>query len=371
MLVMLEMWNSKELELAMLLDEAPYYQHEPTQSVGEPWRATGYLAKASRDIDLAGYAWLFVVFNSDPLRSWGQKRVKVTSGGEILRKRAHAGLWTGEYESLRYEIIARQVYRNIVGRDSIEDYQVVVDARVQIDPPDSESLSVQQKQRSEDNRNPEQGVNPRENSSLVEKEQNEPFVQLARSKTASDKSCGHSRPSEPECAISHRGDQSPVSPDSESRTRQFQGTDTKPCPKAASPNEVGSPYRIGAMGPGSEQLGPHQVLGHPEPQFRSRRDLYGEVNLTPKRRHGAVISYVDQERYTESWFVDDHFTYMNRFQFLLTEFQRRPFVAQILSRLGFLDGYVLRIDEALHPHLLKVIHAFEGMEKIAKNGRYG
>lgn len=368
MLIMLETWTSKELELAMLLDEAPYYQHEPTQSVGEPWRANGHLAKASRDIDLEGYAWLFVVFQSDPLRSWGRKRVKVTSAGEILRERAPGGIWTGEFESLRYEVIARHVYKNIVGRDSMEDYQVIVEALVQIDPPDSESLSTHQKQHREIGGNREQDIIPNENSSLVEKRENESSLQPLQSKTGSEKSCGHSQPSGPELNVSHEGHQSPISSDSDSKTRQFKHTDNKSYAKA---EEIDTPYSTGSIVARDDETWLHQVLGHPEPQFRSRRDLYGEINLTPKRRYGAVISYVDQERTSESWFVDDHLTYVNRFQFLLTEFQRRPFVAQILSRLGFLEHSVLRINEALRPHLLKVIHAFENMEKIAKHGPYG
>ena len=62
MMVMLQRFDCKNLELAMLLDEPPYHNNFST-SCEEPWCAGGPLAQAAMSIDLEGYSYLYVALH--------------------------------------------------------------------------------------------------------------------------------------------------------------------------------------------------------------------------------------------------------------------------------------------------------------------
>ena len=133
-MLMLERFDCKKLELAMLLDEPPYHNFSST-SCGEPWRADGPLAQAAMCIDLEGYAWLYVAYISDKASTWGTKQVKLVSGGTVLRKELNsAGAWTGRYVELAYKTVAPRIFLNLVGERSTDGYNIISGARLQEDP---------------------------------------------------------------------------------------------------------------------------------------------------------------------------------------------------------------------------------------------
>lgn len=148
-MLMLERFDGSKLELAALLDESPYANFIPSKTCGEPWRADGPLVKAVASADLEGYAWLYVVYNRDEYITWGSRMVKVMAGGEILRKEmTSSGIWTGEYVALRYEVIRRDLFHNIVGEDTLHRFAVVETAVMRVR--NSETGSVKSEEPSND-----------------------------------------------------------------------------------------------------------------------------------------------------------------------------------------------------------------------------
>ncbi|KAI0558267.1 hypothetical protein FGB62_223g04 [Gracilaria domingensis] len=126
----------------------------------------------------------------------------------------------------------------------------------------------------------------------------------------------------------------------------------------------------------------HEVLGVAEPQMPSKPGRYNQPPLVPKPFHGFQISeshpggetrkrYLGDEKSTrrlEPGFLADR--YMKHYQFYLTEYQRRPFVALVLSRLGFVAGSVPGIQAACLPYLRQVQEALEGLTKVTDSGIY-
>lgn len=140
MMLMLEKWDSHELELACLLDESPFQKYNATE-VGEPWRADSALTAAARSVDLEGSAWLYVVYESDPPRTWGSKRVKLVAGGIVLRANTTAaGVETGMHRRLKFEAVARSIFHNVVGNDSPRPYIIVKEAAIEYEPRKSSSV---------------------------------------------------------------------------------------------------------------------------------------------------------------------------------------------------------------------------------------
>ncbi|KAI0558268.1 hypothetical protein FGB62_223g05 [Gracilaria domingensis] len=369
---MLQQWNSEELEMAMLLDEPPFHEYQPILSGGESWRAAGTLAKASRDIDLEGYAWLFVVYRSDPVSTWGQRSVKLTTGGEILREESHCGLWTGGFRSLRYEVLARTVYGNIVGNDSTIKCDLIIDARIQQDPPDSETISRPHTR--------DGGVS--HGNSSFQPSQNEGRYGTDSHMNESAAGRRHTSSSSPSRNRGRsRGGKTVLSFRSDADLHSSSGFMNDSQDHCHSRDTSHEATGYGHVNNGlktsddnlrqDEEPSFHELLGHSEPQYRSRKDLYGELRLVPKRKHGAVVSFLIEEgRCRDDWYVEDAYNYSDMFQFFLTEFQRRPAVSELLSRLGFVVGATPPIKEALQPHIAKVIHSFEDMSKVTKHGRY-
>lgn len=136
MMLMLEKWSSDFIahepvfELAMLLDEAPLFQYSATNS-GEPWRRDSFLAEASRSADLHGYAWLYVVFLTDSPELWGSRKVRLGADGSVMRAETTvSGVRTGRLVSLKCEVVARHIFRNLRGVDSKRPYKILLEAHL-------------------------------------------------------------------------------------------------------------------------------------------------------------------------------------------------------------------------------------------------
>lgn len=94
--------------------------------------STSLLRDALYSVHRAGHAWLYVVYESDPVRTWGTRKVKLIAGGKIVREvHTSSGSWTGAFTTLRYEVVARHIFNNLIGEDSTEPYRVVVETSVQ------------------------------------------------------------------------------------------------------------------------------------------------------------------------------------------------------------------------------------------------
>lgn len=77
-MLMLQRFDCKSIELAMLLEEPPYHNVFST-SCGGPWRADRPLAQAAMCRDLEGYAWLYVAYTRNKASTSLTKLVKVMS----------------------------------------------------------------------------------------------------------------------------------------------------------------------------------------------------------------------------------------------------------------------------------------------------
>lgn len=111
-----------KMELAMLLDDSP----APPAPSGEPWKPGGNLAKASSSAISAGRAELYIVFQSDPPRTWGDKVVIAFAGGLLYT--------ADSLVPLRYEVVARNVFQNCAGKDTTLPYRILVRAELSPDP---------------------------------------------------------------------------------------------------------------------------------------------------------------------------------------------------------------------------------------------
>jgi hypothetical protein len=117
-----------ELELAMLLDESPSPRYGDAATARlEPWAPGGALASGALSARAIGRAVLYLVFQSDARSAWGARTVNAVAGGLLCADaRPHA--------PLRYEVVARYLFRNIVGTDSALPYRVLLDAALSPDP---------------------------------------------------------------------------------------------------------------------------------------------------------------------------------------------------------------------------------------------
>ncbi len=135
MMLALENPSTGGIEIAMLLDEPPSRQYMPGGMGGQPYRPNGPLARAIRDADMSGYAWLTLVYRGDDARSWGSKRVKVMSGGRLFYPlRTRLGNETGELKELRFETVCPSLYGPVYGRPTTLNYKVIQDAEMTLDP---------------------------------------------------------------------------------------------------------------------------------------------------------------------------------------------------------------------------------------------
>lgn len=71
---------------------------------------------------LNGSATLTIVYQSDDVPSWGSRTVLLRAGGTILRKVCTpSGAWTGHYKTLRFQVVARDIFHNAIGDDFPHD----------------------------------------------------------------------------------------------------------------------------------------------------------------------------------------------------------------------------------------------------------
>lgn len=126
MMLLLERFDCEDLELAFLSDDSPYQGHRAFTG-DEPFRSeTSLLEDAVYSSCMYGYAWLIVVYMSDPVPTWGSRRVKLLAGGIILKYDiTEDGAWTGQYSRLRYEVVARHIFANVGGTDTTAPFQVI------------------------------------------------------------------------------------------------------------------------------------------------------------------------------------------------------------------------------------------------------
>lgn len=128
MMLFLQTFHSDELELAILLDEPPYAGYTVLKS-DEPFAASSnsVLTEATYTTHREGYAWLYVVYASDAVTTWGSKQVRLTAGGTISRRHLTPhGAWTGQYIPLHFQVVARWLFHNVVGDDADTKYTVVI-----------------------------------------------------------------------------------------------------------------------------------------------------------------------------------------------------------------------------------------------------
>lgn len=133
MLLMLENWALPvpSFELAMIVDESPVVGYDASRA-GEPWRPNSHLTSASRSADLEGYAWLFVIFLSDEVSTWGSKKLRFGSDGRIMRPEiTESGVETGRLLKITYEVVARHIFENTSGENTTSPYSVVVSAQME------------------------------------------------------------------------------------------------------------------------------------------------------------------------------------------------------------------------------------------------
>lgn len=98
---------------------------------GEPWRMDSTLTEASRSADLNGYAWLYAVFLTDPPATWGFRKVRISADGSIMRSETTvSGVHTGRLLLLKYEVVAKHIFRNLCGNDTTGAYKVLLEAYI-------------------------------------------------------------------------------------------------------------------------------------------------------------------------------------------------------------------------------------------------
>lgn len=265
---MLQQWDSEDLELAMLLDESPMHDYISVKSYGEPWRPDGPLTEAATTIDLYGYAWLIVVYISDEPHTWGTRKIKLTVGGRIARKNIINGFWNGELIPMKFEVVARDIFRNIIGENSDQPFKLLRSAQI-LPEPSNETRSKYEKQESDD------------------------------------------------------------------------------------------------------------WLGTPEIQHSTSNGVGGKLaSFVPQIGLGCVLTWMNEQGYTEKWFVQDPICFEEH-RFCLTEYQRRPFIHILLARLGFVKAIEAAnrnepstIEEACAGLLNTVCQAMQALSNIASSSHY-
>lgn len=128
MILIVENWDKEgEKEQAILLDECPSPLHESMNSSLEPWAEGGSLASCLDTAEAKGRADLFLVFFSDTRSSWGVRKVTALAGGVLQCDAIPGGL-------VKFEVVARHLFGNIVGVDSDLPYRVLEEAFLAPDP---------------------------------------------------------------------------------------------------------------------------------------------------------------------------------------------------------------------------------------------
>lgn len=127
MILIVENWEKGAMELAMLLDECPSPAHDSANSSLEPWAEGGCLARGLDSAEASGRADLYLVFRSDARASWGSRRITAVAGG-VLCCDAVPG------RGLKFEVVHRPFFGNIVGEDTALPYRVVEEAFLAPDP---------------------------------------------------------------------------------------------------------------------------------------------------------------------------------------------------------------------------------------------
>lgn len=115
------------MELAMLLDESPSPMLDSVNSTLEPWAEGGSLAMCLDSAERTGKADLYIIFRSDARATWGSRRITAVAGG-VLHCNAVPG------RGLKFEVLNRPLFGNIIGQDSAHPYRVVEEAFLAPDP---------------------------------------------------------------------------------------------------------------------------------------------------------------------------------------------------------------------------------------------
>lgn len=325
MLLMLEKWPSGNLELAMLLDESPMHDVRAMKA-GEPWRADSALSAAARSVDLEGHAWLYVVFLKDDPATWGSKMVKLLGGGRIFRKKlTKGGVWTGQYTPVRYEVVARHVFHNVVGADSKDRYKLITECRMETDIHKmyKKEQSAEEEEGSEDDR--EEVAEPGE----IQEDRRPRYLNELRERTrrkAPKKKPGRisEKPAPPPPPDPLFG---PAIPQVEDRRAPF-----------LSANHIGCCFRWE-----SEKGTSEQCFAFPKPKV------------------------LEDEKYT-------NLPFFLKARFYLIEYQRRPFVRIIMGRLGFVRNLEdeegekpPRLEDVCSGHVQNIGMSVDSIARAAKS----
>lgn len=131
MMLMLQKFDSDELELAFLTDESPF-QRQRNLTADEPYKSEhSLLGDAAYTASFEGHAWFYVVYRSDSVYTWGSRQVNLMVGGTIRRRiNTENGAWTGRYSHLRFEAIARPLFNLCIGSDSCAEFIVIMQVGV-------------------------------------------------------------------------------------------------------------------------------------------------------------------------------------------------------------------------------------------------
>lgn len=331
MLLMLEKWPSGYLELAMILDESPMHDVRAMKA-GEPWRADSALSAAARSVDLEGHAWLYVVFLKDDPATWGSKTIKLLGGGRIFRKElTKGGVWMGHYSSLRYEVVARHVFHNIVGNDSKDKYKLITECRMEtnihnIHKMQKAEMATEEEEGSEDDREEVQEVGE------IREDRRPRYLNELRERTRRN-----------------------------AQKKNSEKVSEKPAP----------------MPP------PDPLFGPAIPQVEDRR-----VPFLPTANVGCCFRWESEKGTSEQCFaypkpkVLENKQYGNlpfflKARFYLIEYQRRLFVQIIMGRLGFVrdpedeeGGRSPRLEDVCSGHLQNIGMSVDSIARAAKSGAF-
>lgn len=128
------------MELAILLDECPSPRHDSINSTLEPWAEGGSLTMCLDSAETKGKADLYLVFRSDARTSWGSRRITAVAGGVL-----HCDAVPGR--GLKFEVVHRSFFGNIVGENTAHPYRVVEEAFLAPDPDRSGGILLQLNQK--------------------------------------------------------------------------------------------------------------------------------------------------------------------------------------------------------------------------------
>lgn len=309
----------------MLLDESPQF-HTRAMHGGEPWRADSVLCAAARSVDLEGCAWLYVVFEKDPPYMWGSKVVKLLGGGRIARKDvSDEGVPTGMYKELRYEVLARHVFHNTIGRDSQSGYQVI--RKCTLGAPEEVDKLIDIKH------------SPRGRRATEDERERKPmYLRELRERREKQKMMSSGK----------RWD--------ENKARRIAASEYPPDP---------------LLGNAIAQV---KTTGAALPPFLPDGNKTWCCLLWERKEAGLEVT-MEKEKITDERDVDNLELFMKR-DFHMIEYQRRPFVQIIMGRLGFIkrsknnERRAPSLVNVCSGHLRNIVMSMDSMAKATSCGAF-